>query len=149
MTATIPPYKQRTPVGTVQVFIVISLIFSVLLFKLHLAYRERQAIASEFQSSRAFILSKIDSATARQDIETLTSINSKYAGSVSDSTFHSSIRQAFAQVSAREAALELAVSRHLDLLRHQEESRFRPNPRKPQVPSDGKPGDQPLSELPR
>jgi len=133
----------------VQIFIVIALIFSVVLFKLHLAHYQRQSIASEFQSSRAFILSKIDSAIDRQDIETLTHIHKKYAGCVSDRTFRSSIREALAQVSAREAALELAVSRHLDLIRHQEESPLRPDPRKPQIPPERQLEYQALSQLPR
>ncbi|MES2661339.1 MAG: hypothetical protein V4689_22150 [Verrucomicrobiota bacterium] len=149
MTATHPPYKPQRALGIVPTSIAIALILSPAFIKLGIDQRKRAAIENQFESRRSLIFSRIDSAVARQDLETLTRINDRYAGSVSDGTFRSAIREAMAKVTAREAELELAISRHLDLIRDQEQSPLRPDPLKPQIPSGKQVEEQPLSKLPR
>ena len=149
MTATLPPYKPQRPLGILPASIAISLLFTPALLKIGMDLREHFSLAGEFESRRTLILSRIDSAVDNQDLKTLNRINSKYGGCVTDGTFQSAIREALAKVTAREAEMELAVSRHLDLVRHQEESSPTFDPEKPQLPADKQPVDQPLSRLPR
>jgi hypothetical protein len=129
--------------------VAITLILSPALLKIGLEQRKRQTLEGEFESKRSQIFSRIDLAVDRQDLETLTRINRKYAGSVSDNNFQTAIREAMAKVTAHEAQLELIVSRHLDLLRHQEETPPVYDPKKPQLSAEKKVEEQPLSKLPR
>lgn len=149
MIATHPPYKPQRPLGIVPTSIAIALILSPALVKLGMDQRKRVAIENDYESRRSLILSRIDTAMERDDLDTLNRINNKYAASVSDGTFRSAIREALAKVTAREAELELAIARHLDLIRNQEQSPLRPDPLKPQVPAGNQNQDQPLSRLPR
>lgn len=146
MIATHPPYKPRAPIGIVKMSMAIALLLSPFFVKLHLEQRQRNSIAVEYRSSRSTIFSKIDSAVEDQDLDALIRINDKYTRCVSDGTFRAAIRDAIAKVSAREAELELAVSRHLDLLRHQEESTVRFDPLERVTE---RPAEQQLSELPK
>ena len=148
MIATFPHYGYREPMDVLRTSIAIALLLSPALVKLHLDQRQRQAVTGEFESSRASIFSMIDTAVERQDVGTLTRIDDKYADYVSDGSFQTAIREAWAKVAAREAELELAVSRHLDLLRDQEESSLGVDPLKPQIPPDKQVVEQPLSRLP-
>lgn len=148
MIATFPHYKHREPMDVLRTSVVIALLLSPVLVKLHLDQRQRQSVTGEYESSKASILSKIDSAVKHQDTDTLTRISERYAGYVSDGSFQSAIREAWAKVGAREAELELAVSRHLDLLRDQEESSLGVDPLKPQIPPAKQVVEQPLSRLP-
>lgn len=129
--------------------IAITLLLTPALLKMGIEQRKQQTIAVEFESRRSLIFSRIDNAVDRQDLETLTRINRKYAGKVSDSTFQAAIREAMAKVTAHEAQLELVVSRHLDLLRHQEETPPIYDSKKPQISAEKKVEEQPLSKLPR
>ncbi len=149
MIATLPPYKPREPIGIVNASIAIALLLSPFAAKLYLEHRERMTIAGEFQSERSAIFSRIDGAVERQDLDALDRIRKKYVGCVTDEAFLTTIRRAFAQVAAREAALELAVSRHLDLLRHQEEATIDLEPFKPRTVSKKPTKEQSLSKLPR
>jgi hypothetical protein len=149
MTATHPISKPRRLPNIVHLSIAIVLLLSSALFNIGVEERQKHTIADEFESKRSLILSRIDNAVDRQDLDTLTRINNKYSGCVSDGTFQSAIREALAKVTAREAALELAVSRHLDLLRHQEESLPNYDTMKPQIPAAKQVAEQPLSKLPR
>jgi len=149
MIATLPHDKPRKAMRIVHLLIAITLILTFFILKLGVDERRKSKIADEFESRRSLIMSRIDNAVDRQDLATLTRINSKYSNCVSDGTFQSAIREALAKVTAHEAQLELEVSRHLDLLRHQEESQINYDPRKNQVPVDRKLQDQPLSKLPR
>ena len=133
----------------IHVSIAIVLLFSSALFKIGFEQRQKETIAGEFELKRSRILSRIENAVDKQDLETLNRINNKYSGCVSDGTFQSAIREALAKVTAREAQLELVVSRHLDLLRHQEESHLNLEPQKSQDSAGIKVQDQPLSKLPR
>ena len=133
----------------IHVSIAIVLLFSSALFKIGFEHRQKETIAGEFEMKRSRILSRIENAVDKQDLETLNRINNKYSGCVSDGTFQSAIREALAKVTAREAQLELVVSRHLDLLRHQEESHLNLEPQKSQDSAGIKVQDQPLSKLPR
>ena len=149
MIATHSSYKSRRLPDIIHVSIAIVLLFSSALFKIGFEQRQKETIAGEFELKRSRILSRIESAVDRQDLETLTRINNRYSSCVSDGTFQSTIREALAKVTAHEAQLELVVSRHLDLLRHQEESQLSIEPEKSQATAGKKVQDQPLSKLPR
>ncbi|MEO5914134.1 MAG: hypothetical protein ABIS50_07875 [Luteolibacter sp.] len=149
MIATLPPYKPHRALGLLPASVAIALVLSPVVIKLGMDQRERVARAGEYQSKRSLILSRIETAANRHDLETLTRLNEKYANCVSDGTFRSAIREAMAKVGAREAELELAVSRHLDLIRNQEELPLHSNPPKQQNSAEKPVEDQPLSKLPR
>ena len=149
MIATHPSYKSRRLPDIIHVSIAIVLLFSSALFKIGFEHRQKEVIAGEFEMKRSRILSRIENAVDRQDLETLNRINNKYSGCVSDGTFQSAIREALAKVTAHEAQLELVVSRHLDLLRHQEESPLSHDPEEGPKSAGEIVQDQPLSKLPR
>lgn len=149
MIASFPPYGHREPMDVFKTSVAIALIFTPVLVKFHLDHRQQQAVTGEYESSKSSILSMIDVAADQQDLKTLTRINDKYGRCVSDGSFQSAIRDAWAKVAAHEAELELDVSRHLDLMRHQEESSLGVDLLKPQISPEAKGGEQPLSRLPR
>ncbi len=149
MITSLPPYKSRGSLAIAYASLAVTLLLSPALLKLGVEQRKKLSIADQFESRRALILSRINTAVDRQDLTTLTRINNKYSSSVTDGTFQASIREALAKVTAHEAQLELVVSRHLDLLRHREESPLSYDPKRPQVAADKQPPDQPLSKLPR
>lgn len=121
MTATLPRYKQRNPPGAIQAILAIALIFSPALIKAQLDHRARSAVASEYESERPLILFSIESASRRHDLDALLRINGKYADCVVDREFKSLLRGALAKVTAREAQMEIAIAKHLDVSRHREE----------------------------
>lgn len=147
MTATFPRYKQRNPPGAIQAVFAVALIFSPALIKPLLDQRARIAVASEYESERPLILSSIQSATRRHDLDTLLRIHGKYADCVVDREFKSLLQDALARVSAREAEMEIAVAKHLDVSRHREEVMI---PLTPAPKTVGKEEEkQQLSVLPR
>jgi hypothetical protein len=121
MTATFPRYKQRNPPGAIQVMLAIALIFSPALIKTQLDHSARIAVASEYESERPLILSSIQSATRRHDLDALLRIHGRYSNCVADREFKSLLQDALARVSAREAEMEIAIAKHLDVSRHREE----------------------------
>lgn len=121
MTATLPRYKQRNPPGAIQAMFAIALIFSPALIKPQLDRRARIAVATEYESERPLILSSIESATRRHDLDTLLRINGRYADCVVDREFKSLLHNALAKVTAREAEMQIAIAKHLDVSRHREE----------------------------
>lgn len=149
MIATLPPCKPPRSLILVQGSVAILLLLSPVFVKLRMERQHRASIAGEYLSSRSSIFSSIEEAVESQDFDTLTEINNRYAGYVSDGTFSATIREALATVAAREAALELAVSKHLDLLRHQEECTLPPFPIRSQTTREKRGGEQELSKLPR
>ncbi len=146
MIATLPTHKTRIPMGMTYVVVLAGLVVSPVLIKAHLDYRTRSALADEYRSARPAILSRIETAEANQDLESLLRIHGKYSGYVTDSKFKRVLADAVSKTSARVANLELAVSRNLDLTRNREELGERFN-RLPQ--EQVRPGDEALSVLPR
>lgn len=146
MIATVPTYKPRRSVILVPCSVGLLLLLSPVLITHQLEILRRSSVTGEYQSSRGLILTSIANAVEKQDFETLREINDKYARYVSDGTFRTAIQQALAKVAAQEAALELTVSKHLDLLRNQEEA---PNWPLPRTPKDSEVAEQTLSKLPR
>ena len=145
---TLPLRQHREPLDALRAGVLVLLALLPFFIKSGFESHVRERIAGEFQASRPQILANIDSAVRRNDLETLIRINSKYSPCVNDSEFRTAIRDGLANVEAREAEIELALTRHLDLTRHSEESSVRPNLLKPQVANDKTPGVA-LSILPR
>ncbi len=116
-------------------------------FALHLEQRSRYSVINEFRNARGYILSKIDSAVERTDLDTLLHLDKKYASTVPDKDFKNRLHEAVARVTAKETQMELAVSRHLDLERHTQEVSIRPDLRRPQLPERDNAAQQ-LSVLP-
>ena len=127
MTAILPHYKPKNPLGAIQPIIVVGLILSTAFLKIHSDQLAKAQIVSEYRAGRSFIFSKIKSAVENHDVETLLRLHGKYANSVADSNFNSVIRDAVATATARETELEQVVSKHLDLTRHREEIESRQN----------------------
>lgn len=149
MIATLPHDKHRKAMGITRALITVTLFLTPFMLKFGADERRKSKIADEFESRRSLIMSRIDHAVDRQDLAALTRINNKYSDCVSDGTFQSAIHEALAKVTAHEARLELVVSRHLDLLRHQEESKLDSDLSQARAPVGKQPLDQPLSKLPR
>ncbi len=149
MIATVPNYKPRRSIILVQCSVALLLLLSPVLVRHQLDLVRRASVTGEFQSSRSSILSSIDRAAERQDFDTLKEINDKYARYVSDGTFRSALDRALAKVAAQEAALELRVSKHLDVLRNQEEAPDWPLPQPAQIAQERNVEEQTLSKLPR
>jgi hypothetical protein len=122
MIATLPSHHHREVPDALCISIAIALLLLPFLFKLHLDLHRHRSVASEFQSSRAAILSRIEAASASHDLDTLSQIRDRYAAAVPDRHFQSSLGQAIARAASHHAELELAISRHLDLARLQEET---------------------------
>lgn len=122
MIATLPPHHHREAPDVLGISVAIALLLSPFLLKLHLDLHRHRSLASEFQSSRESILSRIEAASARNDLDTLSHIRDRYASCVPDRDFQASLGHAIARAASREAELKLAISRHLDLARHREES---------------------------
>lgn len=148
MTATIQHYRPRNPLGFFQGAILITLLLSPALLKIHWDRNTKAVASSEYRTGRSFILSKIDSAVESHDVGTLLRLHGKYAGSVTDTKFEGVLQQALATASAREAQLELAVSKNLDLARHREDLGSRADAVKASSVDDKNVG-QKLSQLPR
>ncbi len=122
MIATLPPHHHRKTPDVLGVSIAIALLLSLFLLKLQLDLHRHRSVAIEFQSSREAILSRIETASANNDLDALSRIRDRYASSVADREFQSSLGHAIAHAASREAELQLAISRHLDLARHLEEN---------------------------
>lgn len=121
MIVTLPIYRTRGPAHIFRLTIVIALFSVVFLIKVHFGVLRNCSVANEYFSSREAILSRIEAATARQDSRTLTQLRDRYGCSVRDNAFQSSLRRGLAKVAARDAELQLAMARHLDLARSSEE----------------------------
>lgn len=145
MNATLPPYKHRNPMGMTHIAALAGLVFAPIVVKAWDDVGTRRAMATEYRSARPAILSQIAAAEANQDLEALLRIHGKYSRSVTDGNFESILDEAVAKTSSRMAALELKVSRILDLARNREERIQRVDSRHDQE----QPGDEPLSHLPR
>ena len=116
-----PPPRHSAP-NLLGFSIAVALALSPFLLKLQVDLHHRRAVASEFQSSRESILSRIEFASACDDLDTLSQIRDRYATIVPDREFRTSLNRAIARAASREAELKLTVSRHLDLDRHREET---------------------------
>ena len=145
MNATLPPYKHRNPMGMTHIAVLAGLVLAPVVVKAWDDVSTRRAMATEYRSARPAILSQIAAAEANQDLEALLRIHGKYSRSVTDGNFESTLDQAVAKTSSRMAALELKVSRILDLARNREERSQRMECQL----EHKQPGDEPLSKLPR
>ena len=145
MNATLPPYKHRTPMGMTHIAALAGLVLAPVVVKAWDDVGTRRAMATEYRNARPAILSQIAAAEANQDLEALLRIHGKYSRSVTDGNFESALDQAVAKTSSRMAALELKVSRILDLARNREERSQRMECQL----EHKQPGDEPLSQLPR
>ncbi|MES2439399.1 MAG: hypothetical protein V4584_10045 [Verrucomicrobiota bacterium] len=143
------PYKSRQPRSIIQAALVIALIVSPALIKSHFEDRARTATVAEYHSARGEVFSRIGTAIANRDLSTLLGIHAKYADSVRDPEFKSLIESGIATLTAREAEVELAVSKHLDLARHKEEASIRGNPMRDQLAHEETRPMERLSQLPR
>jgi hypothetical protein len=121
MIATLPPHHRVAP-DILGISVAIALLLSPFLLKLQLDLHRHRSVASEFQSSRESVLSRIEAASARNDLDTLSQIRDRYAFCVTDRDFRSSLSHAITRAASREAEFQLAISRHLDLARHKEEA---------------------------
>lgn len=122
MLATLPPHHHREAPNVLNVCVAIALLLSPFLLKLQFDLHRHRSVASEFQSSRESILSRIEAASADNDFDALTLIRDRYASAVADRDFRSTLSHALARAASREAEFRFAISRHLDLIRHQEET---------------------------
>lgn len=122
MIATLPRHHHREAPDLLTGGLAIALLLSPFLLKLHLDLHHNRAVATEFQQSRNSVLSRIRTASARNDLDTLNHIRDRYAALVPDPDFQMSLQHAIARAASRHAEVELAISRQLDLTRHQEES---------------------------
>lgn len=148
MTGTFPHHKPRKPMCVVQASIFILLLLSPVFLKFHFERMAKIEIASEYETSRPVILSRINHALENCDLETLLHIHGKYADRVSDGNFKAVINDAVAKASARQAVVELAISKHLDVTRNEEA--VRQYPRQPQLAQENnKAAEQRLSVLPK
>ena len=145
MNATLPPYKHRNPMGMTHIAALAGLVLAPVVVKAWDDVGNRRAMATEYRNARPAILSQIASAEANQDLEALLRIHGRYSRSVTDGNFESTLDQAVAKTSSRMAALELKVSRILDLARNREERSQRMECQL----EHKQPGDEPLSKLPR
>lgn len=149
MIAKLPPHKARHPKGVIQVALILTLIVSSLAVKARVEHNARVATVSEYAASRDQVWASIDSAVANRDLNTLLRIQSRYGDCVRDSEFKSHLNSGLARLSAREAEVELAISKHLDLARHQEEVGTRQHLLQLQLArQDHEPAGQQLSVLP-
>ena len=148
MITTFPAEKLRIPLGLTQAILIAGLVLSPALIKLQIDHHSRAQTMSEFQATRQSLFSQIEDAAADHDLDTLIAIERKYAGCVSDTRFTATLQNALARATAHKKELELTVSRHLDLARHQEETRRNSNQTRTQV-SAGNQGTQQLSILPQ
>ncbi len=120
MIVTLPIYRTRGPAHILRLTIVIALFSAAFLIKVHLGMLRNCSVANEYFTSRETILSRIDEATARQDSRALTWLRDRYGSCVSDRALQTSLRRGLAKIAARDAELQLAISRHLDLARSSE-----------------------------
>jgi hypothetical protein len=148
MIAKLPPYKRRTPWELARIGLIIGLILTPALAKIALQQKTKVDTLLEYQSTRAEVLARIDAAVTNRDLETLSAIHDRYSDSVQDAEFRKLLDAGLARLTAREARLELAVSKHLDLSRHREEASIFPDPTRPQLPPTSG-TQQTLSVLPR
>lgn len=116
-----PRHRPRNPLGFSQGAILITLILLPAVLKVHSDRSNKSASLSDYQTGSAFIRTKIDSSAGNQDVATLLRLHGKYAGGVTDSKFEGALQGALGKASDREAQLELAVSKNLDVTRHREE----------------------------
>lgn len=122
MTASLPSHHYREVPDVLAAAIAIALLLSPFLLKLHIDLHRNRVLADEFQSARASILTRIEAASANDDLETLTRIQNRYASSVADPDFRNSLDHALARVTSREAEFKLTISRLLDLSRQRQKS---------------------------
>lgn len=125
--------QTRHPRGIIQIALAVTLALTPVAIKSHLDENSRAAIAREYQSSRSQVLASINAAVNSRDLTALNRIQSKYAVAVQDPEFKSALGAGMAKLSAREAEIELLISKHLDMARHKEEVSFRVNPQQPQL----------------
>lgn len=147
MIAPLPPYKRRTPWELVRVGILIGVILTPAIAKIHFEQRSKAQTLAEYRSTRALVLARIDAAVANYDLETLSRIHNRYVDTVQDNEFRDLINAGIAQLIARETRMELTASRNLDLSRNREEASNRTDTSRPQLPPGIDQG-QTLSVLP-
>lgn len=147
MIAPLPPYKRRTPWELARVGLLIGVIFTPVVAKVHYEEKTKAEILAEYQATRSLVLARIDAAVANHDLETLTRIHNRYVDTVKDSEFRQLIEAGLATLTARETQMELTASRNLDLSRNREECSNRPDTTRPQFAPGIEPA-QTLSVLP-
>lgn len=122
MSAELPPHKPRKRFELLQLAIILGVILSPLAVKMHLDHQARLQANDEYHSTRPHVLAEIGHAVERRDLSTLQKIHAKFASAVSDREFLSLLAAGLAEVTAREAEVELTAAKHLDMARHREES---------------------------
>ncbi len=147
MLSPLPTYKPGKPTVLIHATVAIAVLMVTISLKNHFNQRATAATASEYQAARSYILGKIETAAETYDIDALRRIHGKYAASVADKDFKDSLNRALAESAAREAKLELTVSKHLDMARVREELGHRHIPAEPVHRADEK-STQRLSVLP-
>lgn len=150
MIAKSTPQPSRHPRGVIQVALAVAIAFTPVVIKSHLENTAKATTVREYRSSRGQVLARIDAAVKSRDLTALNQIQSKYASCVQDPEFKSRLNAGLAKLTAREAEIELIVSKHLDVARHKEEVSFRMDPMHPQLAhEDHQDLGQRLSILPR
>lgn len=144
--ATNRPYRAQ---GLLQSCLAISFALSPAIGTMRHRQIARTATVGEYHRSEARVLANIETAARNQDMASLRRIDKKYSKVLSDPTYRVAIGSAIACVRAREARVQLTISRNLNLSRHSAEVSLRPNLQRPQLADLALASAERLSDLPR
>jgi hypothetical protein len=126
MIATYPPTRTARPLAIAPAVLACVLILPPAFLKVHLDRPNQTEELAASQATRQDLLSAIEEAATRGDVDALLAIQHKYASRFSDRTLKRTLSDAIGASTARATHIKLSASRSLDLARCREQASRRP-----------------------